>query len=31
MQRYLSQAVTNCRQLRDGLRLAHVRNQPTGC
>ena len=31
MQRYLSEAVTNCRRLRDGQQLAHVVNQPTGC
>jgi phosphoglycerate dehydrogenase-like enzyme len=31
MRRYLGEAVINCRRLRDGLRLAHVVNQPTGC
>jgi phosphoglycerate dehydrogenase-like enzyme len=31
MQRYLGEAVANCRRLRDGLQLAHVVNQPTGC
>jgi phosphoglycerate dehydrogenase-like enzyme len=24
-------AVANCRRLRDGLQLAHLVNQPTGC
>ncbi len=31
MRRYLSEAVANCRRIRDGQRLAHVVNQPTGC
>ena len=31
MRRYLAEAVANCRRLRDGLRLANVVNQPTGC
>lgn len=31
MRRYLTQAVANCRRLRDGQPLAHVVNQPTGC
>ena len=31
MQRYLTEAVANCRRLRDGQPLAHVVNQPTGC
>jgi phosphoglycerate dehydrogenase-like enzyme len=31
MRRYLSEAVANCRRLRDGQRLAHIVNQPTGC
>jgi phosphoglycerate dehydrogenase-like enzyme len=31
MRRYLVEAVANCRRLRDGQRLAHVVNQPTGC
>jgi phosphoglycerate dehydrogenase-like enzyme len=31
MQRYLEEAVANCRRLRDGQPLAHVVNQPTGC
>jgi phosphoglycerate dehydrogenase-like enzyme len=30
MRRYLVEAVANCRRLRDGQRLAHVVNQPTG-
>ena len=30
MRRYLVEAVTNCRRLRDGQQLAHVVNQPTG-
>jgi phosphoglycerate dehydrogenase-like enzyme len=30
MQRYLVEAVANCRRLTDGLPLAHVVNQPTG-
>jgi phosphoglycerate dehydrogenase-like enzyme len=30
MRRYLVEAVANCRRLRDGHRLAHVVNQPTG-
>jgi len=30
MRRYLVEAVANCRRLRDGERLAHVVNQPTG-
>lgn len=30
MQRYLEQAVANCRRLRDGVELANVVNQPTG-
>lgn len=30
MRRYLVEAVTNCRRLRDGKQLAHVVNQPTG-
>jgi phosphoglycerate dehydrogenase-like enzyme len=30
MQRYLSEAVANCRRLRDGQALANVVNQPTG-
>jgi phosphoglycerate dehydrogenase-like enzyme len=30
MRRYLIEAVANCRRLRDGQRLAHVVNQPTG-
>ena len=31
MRRYLAEAVTNCRRLRDGRPAAHVVNQPTGC
>lgn len=31
MRRYLVEAVANCRRLRDGLPLANVVNQPTGC
>jgi phosphoglycerate dehydrogenase-like enzyme len=31
MQRYLEEAVANCRRLRNGQPLAHVVNQPTGC
>jgi phosphoglycerate dehydrogenase-like enzyme len=31
MRRYLVEAVANCRRLRDGLPLAHIVNQPTGC
>jgi phosphoglycerate dehydrogenase-like enzyme len=31
MRRYLSEAVANCRRMRDGQQLAHVVNQPTGC
>jgi phosphoglycerate dehydrogenase-like enzyme len=31
MRRYLVEAVANCRRLRDGLALANVVNQPTGC
>ena len=31
MRRYLTEAVANCRRLRDGQPLAHVVNQPTGC
>ena len=31
MRRYLVEAVANCRRLRDGQRLSHVVNQPTGC
>jgi phosphoglycerate dehydrogenase-like enzyme len=31
MRRYLAEAVANCRRLRDGLQLAHIVNQPTGC
>ncbi len=31
MRRYLTEAVANCRRLRDGEPLAHVVNQPTGC
>jgi phosphoglycerate dehydrogenase-like enzyme len=30
MRRYLTEAVANCRRLRDGQQLAHVVNQPTG-
>ena len=30
MERYLAEAVANCRRLRDGHPLAHVVNQPTG-
>lgn len=30
MRRYLTEAVANCRQLRDGQRLANVVNQPAG-
>ncbi len=30
MRRYLVEAVANCRRLRDGKKLAHVVNQPTG-
>jgi phosphoglycerate dehydrogenase-like enzyme len=30
MRRYLVEAVANCRRLRDGKRVAHVVNQPTG-
>jgi hypothetical protein len=30
MQRYLAEAVANCRRLRDGQPLANVVNQPTG-
>lgn len=30
MRRYLTEAVANCRRLRDGHRLTHVVNQPTG-
>lgn len=30
MRRYLTEAVANCRRLRDGRQLAHVVNQPTG-
>lgn len=30
MRRYLTEAIANCRRLRDGERLAHVVNQPTG-
>jgi phosphoglycerate dehydrogenase-like enzyme len=31
MRRYLSEAVANCRRLRDGLQPTHMVNQPTGC
>jgi phosphoglycerate dehydrogenase-like enzyme len=31
MRRYLTEAVDNCRRLRDGEALANVVNQPTGC
>jgi len=31
MRRYLTQAVDNCRRLRDGRPLANLVNQPTGC
>jgi phosphoglycerate dehydrogenase-like enzyme len=31
MRRYLTEAVDNCRRLRDGETLANVVNQPTGC
>lgn len=31
MRRYLTEAVDNCRRLRDGRPLAHLVNQPTGC
>jgi phosphoglycerate dehydrogenase-like enzyme len=31
MRRYLTEAIDNCRRLRDGQPLAHVVNQPTGC
>lgn len=31
MRRYLTQAVDNCRRLRDGQPLANLVNQPTGC
>jgi phosphoglycerate dehydrogenase-like enzyme len=31
MRRYLTEAVANCRRLRDGRPLANVVNQPTGC
>ncbi|HET7073431.1 MAG TPA: 2-hydroxyacid dehydrogenase [Mycobacterium sp.] len=31
MRRYLTEAVANCRRLRDGEPLANVVNQPTGC
>jgi phosphoglycerate dehydrogenase-like enzyme len=31
MRRYLTEAVDNCRRLRDGHPLANVVNQPTGC
>jgi phosphoglycerate dehydrogenase-like enzyme len=31
MRRYLTEAVDNCRRLRDGQALANVVNQPTGC
>ena len=31
MRRYLTEAVDNCRRLRDGQPLANVVNQPTGC
>ncbi|HEX4557820.1 MAG TPA: 2-hydroxyacid dehydrogenase [Mycobacterium sp.] len=31
MRRYLTEAVANCRRLRDGQPLANVVNQPTGC
>jgi phosphoglycerate dehydrogenase-like enzyme len=31
MRRYLTEAVANCRRLRDGQALANVVNQPTGC
>ncbi len=31
MRRYLTEAVANCRRLRDGKPLAYVVNQPTGC
>ena len=30
MRRYLTEAVANCRRLRDGQPLANVINQPTG-
>jgi phosphoglycerate dehydrogenase-like enzyme len=29
--RYLTEAIGNCRRLREGQPLAHVVNQPTGC
>jgi len=31
MRRYLTEAVSNCRRLRDGQPLVNVVNQPTGC
>jgi phosphoglycerate dehydrogenase-like enzyme len=31
MRRYLTEAVADCRRLRDGQPLAYVVNQPTGC
>lgn len=31
MRRYLTEAIANCRRLRDGEPLANVVNQPTGC
>jgi phosphoglycerate dehydrogenase-like enzyme len=31
MRRYLTEAVANCRRLRDGQSAAHVVNQPPGC
>ncbi len=31
MRRYLTEAVANCRRLRDGQPAAHVVNQPPGC
>ncbi len=31
MRRYLTEAVANCRRLRDGQPLANLVNQPTGC
>ncbi|BCI91860.1 hypothetical protein NIIDMKKI_70660 [Mycobacterium kansasii] len=31
MRRYLTEAVRNCRRLRDGQPLANLVNQPTGC
>lgn len=31
MRRYLTEAVQNCRRLRDGRPLANLVNQPTGC